>query len=266
MYRLIALDIDDTITLNPRVVPNEIIEAVRKAKEHGIHVTVATGRGWLGSKLIIDQLDVTDPVINYGGAMVNEPRTGRALHANEIPPELVTEVLGEAKTLGIHAHIYQGDKVIAEEPNPYVEGYAEKLDLPCEYDPDIMKKTWYNVPKVLMMTTEEKAQRLIPEFQKKYAGKLKVSGSSKGFIEFNNPDSHKGAGLEWVAGYLGIAQKDTVAVGDNSLDLEMIRWAGLGCAVDNGKPEVKEAADLVIPSCADFGVARLIECIINGKV
>ena len=117
-----------------------------------------------------------------------------------------------------------------------------------------------------MMTTDEKAQRLIPEFQKKYAGKLKVSGSSNGFIEFNNPDSHKGAGLEWVAGYLGIAQKDTVAVGDNSLDLEMIRWAGLGCAVDNGKPEVKEAADLVIPSCADFGVARLIECIINGKV
>ena len=44
MYRLIALDIDDTITLNPRVVPNEIIEAVRKAKEHGIHVTVATDR------------------------------------------------------------------------------------------------------------------------------------------------------------------------------------------------------------------------------
>ena len=96
MYKLIALDIDDTITLNPRVVPDEIIEAVKKAKEHGIHVTVATGRGWWGSKLIIDQLDVTDPVINYGGAMVNEPRTGRALHTQEIPPELVTEVLGEA--------------------------------------------------------------------------------------------------------------------------------------------------------------------------
>ena len=103
MYRLIALDIDDTITLNPRVVPNEIIEAVRRAKEHGIHVTVATGRGWLGSKLIIDQLDITDPVINYGGAMVTDPGTGRALHAHEIPPELVTEVLGEAKTLGIRS-------------------------------------------------------------------------------------------------------------------------------------------------------------------
>ena len=34
MYRLIALDIDDTITLNPRVVPNEIIEAVRKAMKY----------------------------------------------------------------------------------------------------------------------------------------------------------------------------------------------------------------------------------------
>ena len=121
MYKLIALDIDDTITLTPRVVPDEIIEAVKKAKEHGIHVTVATGRGWLGSKLIIDQLDVTDPVINYGGAMVNEPRTGRALHANEIPPELVTNVLGEAKALGMHAHIYQGDKTF--------EQIADELDL-----------------------------------------------------------------------------------------------------------------------------------------
>ena len=46
MYRLIALDIDDTITLNPRVVPNEIIEAVRKAKEHGIHVAAD---GWARS-------------------------------------------------------------------------------------------------------------------------------------------------------------------------------------------------------------------------
>ncbi len=266
MYRLIALDIDDTITLNSKIVPDEIIEAVKKAKEHGIHVTVATGRGWLGSKPIIDQLDITDPAINYGGAMITEPRTGKALHANEIPPELVTEVLREAKALGIHAHIYQGDAVIAEGPNPYVAGYTEKLSLPREYDPDIMKKAWHSVPKVLMMTTEENAQRLIPEFQKKYEGKLKVSGSSKGFIEFNNPDAHKGAGLEWVAGYLGIPQKDTVAVGDNSLDLEMICWAGLGCAVDNGKPEVKEAADLVIPSCADFGVAQLIECIINGRV
>ena len=44
MYRLIALDIDDTITLNPRVVPNEIIEAVRKAKEHGIHGLEAYNR------------------------------------------------------------------------------------------------------------------------------------------------------------------------------------------------------------------------------
>ena len=266
MYKLIALDIDDTITLDPRVVPDEIIEAVGKARGHGMHVTVATGRGWLGTKPRIDQLGITDPAINYGGAMITEPGTGKALHANEIPPELVTEVLGEARALGIHAHIYQGDAVIAEEPNPYVEGYTGRLGLPHEYDPDIMKKTWRGVPKVLMMTTDERAQRLIPELQKKYAGKLKVSGSSKGFIEFNSPDANKGTGLEWVAGYLGIAQEDTVAVGDNSLDLEMIRWAGLGCAVDNGKPEVKEAADLVIPSCAELGVAKLIECIINGRV
>ncbi|MFR3364261.1 MAG: HAD family hydrolase [Christensenellales bacterium] len=99
MYRLIALDIDDTITLNPRVVPNEIIEAVRKAKEHGIHVTVATGRGWLGSKLIIDQLGITDPVINqYGLAARDRSRDRQALHAHEIHRRSLLRRF-EAKTL-----------------------------------------------------------------------------------------------------------------------------------------------------------------------
>lgn len=262
MYRLLALDIDDTITLEPGTVPGPILEAVDRARRAGIRVTLATGRGHFGSKRIIEQLAIAEPVINYGGAMICRPEDGAAIYGTEVPDELVHAVLADAEEMGIHAHIYQGDVVIYEKHSPYVEAYTAKLGLPGRMDGELRQKQWHGVPKVLMMTTEERAEELIPYFQRRYEGRLKVSGSSRGFIEFNNPSAHKGSGLEWLAGHLGIPREETVAVGDNSLDVEMIRWAGLGCAVENAREAAKAAADMIIPPCGEYGVAWLIDNIL----
>lgn len=266
MYKLLALDIDETITHMPDRVPDEIAAAVDRARDVGIRVCLATGRGYFASSTIVKQLKICEPVINYGGAIISDPYDGSRVYSTEIAPELVIDVLETARKLGIHAHIYQGDTVIGERLNSYMEAYTAKLNLPKKYDENIRSKLWHNVPKVLMMTTEDHAAQLRPILQEQYKGRLKVSGSSKGFIEFNHLSAHKGSGLAWVAEYLGIRQEEVAAVGDNSLDMEMIQWAGLGCAVANGKDEVKAAADLVIPSCAECGVAYLIDRLIDGSI
>lgn len=266
MYRLLALDIDDTITLEPTHAPDEIVCAVDRARDAGIRVTLATGRGYFASSTIVKQLRICEPVINYGGAIVSDPVDGHPVYTTEIEPELVTDVLRTAKELGVHAHIYQGDTVIGERQNEYMAAYCGRLSLPTRYDADIMTRVWQGVPKVLMMTTEEHAAELRPALQEKYRGRLKVSGSSKGFIEFNHPSAHKGSGLAHVAEKLGISREETVAVGDNSLDMEMIQWAGLGCAVANGIEAVRNAADIVIPSCGEYGVAYLIDRLIDSSI
>ena len=266
MYKLLALDIDDTITHVPTKAPDEIVEAVARARRAGIRVALATGRGYYASSMIVKQLSICEPVINYGGAIISNPYDGSLVYSTEIPPELVIDVLETARKLGIHAHIYQGDTVIGEEMNPYMEGYTATLGLPKRYDKDIRSKHWTKVPKVLMMASEERASELRPILQEQYKGRLKVSGSSKGFIEFNHPSAHKGSGLAWLAEHIGIKQSEVVAVGDNSLDMEMIQWAGLGCAVENGKEEIKAAADMIIPSCEKHGVAYLIDRLIEGEV
>ncbi|MFR3364260.1 MAG: hypothetical protein ACLTV1_05795 [Christensenellales bacterium] len=66
-------------------------------------------------------------------------------------------------------------------------------------------------------------------------------------------------------GCLSHSQKDTVAISVVWPIAEMIRWAGLGCA-QWITMEVKEAADLVIPSCAASRFVHHRKCIINGKV
>ena len=57
----------------------------------------------------------------------------------------------------------------------------------------------------------------------------------------------------------GVALWDVIACGDGLNDLSMIRYAGLGVAMANAQPEVKEAADVVTLSNDEDGVAEVIE-------
>lgn len=260
MYKLLVLDIDDTLTAtSSREIPARNLAAIRRAQQAGINVTVATGRGYLASSYIWRLMGIQGPVINYGGAIVMDTRTDKPIHTTQVPPDLVKEILDFAKDAGMHVHIYQGDAVVYEKDCVHGEAYAKRLGLPHWTDPDIRHKQWQNVPKVLIITEDAQAKRLIPVLQAQYAGKLKVSASSPGFIEFNSPQAHKGSATAFVASYLGYTQAETVAVGDNSLDLEMIRWAGLGCAVGNAQPEIQAAADLVLPECKDMAIEYLID-------
>ena len=69
----------------------------------------------------------------------------------------------------------------------------------------------------------------------------------------------KGKALEKVAALLNIPRGEVTAIGDNTLDLDMIEWAGTGVCVANANALVKEKADLVIGACDDDGVAEYLE-------
>ncbi len=264
MYKLLVLDIDDTLTFSPYDVPEENLAAIRRAQAAGVYVTVATGRGYFGSRAICEAVGMRGPVINYGGAVINDTRTGEAIFRTALAPELVQELLRLGRELGVHAHIYQGDAIVYAASNPFVDAYHGFLNLPHTVDPDVAEKRWENVPKVLFIADDARAEALIPELAARYAGRAKVSGSKAGFIEFNDPSAHKGSAVAWLAAHMGLARDEVAAAGDNLLDIEMIEWAGLGAAVQNGHPAVRAAADMVIPSCGECGVAWLIDHVILG--
>ncbi|MDP4091116.1 MAG: HAD hydrolase family protein, partial [Bacillota bacterium] len=58
---------------------------------------------------------------------------------------------------------------------------------------------------------------------------------------------------------LGIKREEVIAIGDAGNDIDMIRYAGLGVAMDNAFPQVKEAADYITASNEEDGVAQVIE-------
>ncbi len=69
----------------------------------------------------------------------------------------------------------------------------------------------------------------------------------------------KAYGIELLARDLGITIDEVMAIGDEENDLPMIRYAGLGVAMANAVPLIKEAADVVTDSNEADGVATVIE-------
>ncbi len=167
--------------------------------------------------------------------------------------------------LGEHAKIKTHDCVIYEKSNPYVEMYTRALNLPHRMDKDIRLKHWIEVPKVLIITEQDKVKGLLPIFKEHFEGRVHVSASSPGFIEFNKMGINKGTASAMIAERLGFSREQTAAIGDNTLDYELIEWAGIGAVVENGNDAVKAVADVIIPTCRDDGVAWFIDnYVMNG--
>jgi 3-deoxy-D-manno-octulosonate 8-phosphate phosphatase (KDO 8-P phosphatase) len=62
--------------------------------------------------------------------------------------------------------------------------------------------------------------------------------------------------LQELARNLEIAPEEVAFVGDDINDLPCIAWAGLGMAVQNALPEVKEAAKYTTSRSGGFGAVR----------
>jgi len=53
----------------------------------------------------------------------------------------------------------------------------------------------------------------------------------------------KGWALERLAGWLGVDRKQTMAIGDNWNDVDMLEWAGQGVMMGNAAPELRAMAE-----------------------
>ncbi len=260
MYKVFATDIDNTLTQSAKEVPQANYKAIRRAIDAGMNVVLATGRGYVGAVHICRALDLHGPVITFGGAKINDIDTGDEICGTSMEQELIIELLELGIGYGVHAHIYQGDGIVYELESEPGDQYAAFLGLKKTIDPDIRKKQWSNVPKLLYITSPERVKELEPILTKHFEGRLEVSLSKPTFIEFTTAGVNKGTALKWLAEeYYHVKREEVAAAGDNTLDNSMIIYAGLGAAVKNAAESTLAVADIEIPACTDFGVAWLID-------
>ena len=109
------------------------------------------------------------------------------------------------------------------------------------------------------------AQRAAAWQEFEQTGLFELSGGIPENIEVNAKGVDKGRALLALAGRLGFSRGQTMACGDASNDIAMLRAAGLGVAMGNATPVAVAAADVQTDTNNNDGVAKAIRRWVLGE-
>ena len=270
MIKLVTIDLDGTLFDNDKKISKENKEAIKKCKELGVRIVLATGRplpGVLPTLTELGLIDDTDYCIIYNGAKIFNTKTKELVFSSSIDGKDVKDLYTDALRLNTHYHAFCLDeRLVTMDNNPYTD-YEARINhvTPNLFDFTSVKDSDLFL-KAMMVDEEKKIDYLIENVNPKFKEKYSMVRSSKIFLEFLNKNTNKGNALIELAKYLNIDIKDTMAIGDQNNDLSMIEKAGIGVCMANGVKEVKKIADCITKDNLSSGVAyALNELIINKK-
>lgn len=256
-YKLIALDLDDTLLDYDKRISPENKAAVARAKDAGLHVILASGRGYEGIEPFNRELGICDYTIAAGGAQITDSN-GKVVYANYVPPIAAKQVMRWAALRNVHFQIYLDDGFYYLHANEFSDRYERTCNYKGKEDPDLLARKNILTAKILLIDTDEKIEEYRREISALFP-ELTVNTSQSYFLEITHPEATKGNALKHIADKLGIERGQVIAMGDSEIDFSMIEYAGLGVAVANAVPSVLDAADYVTASCEENGVAKAIE-------
>jgi len=258
--RLVALDLDGTLVGEDLVLRPRVVDAVRRAREAGVRVTIVTGRMFRAARPFAERLDITGPIVNYQGAAIYDVASGAPLRQTPVHADVTRDVLTWARDHAVHAQCYADDTLYVDEINRFSKRYTDLARVEPAVVPSLLD-AFASRPtvKIVLVTDADKADGILDAMRSLLGARAYLTRSHVDFVEVVDPAVNKGEALAFVAEHYGVALDETLAVGDAWNDVPLIDAAGIGVAMGSGPPELFARADHIVGDVAHDGVAEAID-------
>jgi Cof subfamily protein (haloacid dehalogenase superfamily) len=261
-YKLLALDLDDTLLNEQFKISPRNITAIRKIVAKGVMVTIATGRMFRSALPYARELKVDLPLITYHGALIKKAGNGEVLKHCPVPFDTALEILNLGEEKGFHLNLYLNDRLFIKEENENTRYYQTIASIPVEPVGNLSRfllNEKIEPTKLTVINLDGRLEELQRMLRGKYLSQLSILQSRPNFLEITHRGATKGQALNFLANREGILPEEIVAIGDSYNDIDMLQFAGLGVAVANAPQDVKNAADVITRASTEDGVAAFLE-------
>ncbi len=262
-YKILVLDIDGTLTNSKKEITPATLSALLKLQERGISVVIASGRPTPGIRLVSEELQLArfgNYILSYNGAQIINCKTGEILYQKTVPANLIPEIYQAALSHQVGLISYEGDGVIAATPiDEYMELEARINHIPIREVADFPDYVTFPVNKCLMTGEPNHLAEVEKALQLQFGSQLNIYRSEPFFLELMPQNINKAYSLEKLLEQLSLTKEQMICCGDGFNDISMIEYAGLGVAMANAQPAVREAADYITSSNDEDGIVRVIE-------
>ena len=262
-YKVLALDLDGTLTNHDKIVTPRTKAALRKAAESGVCIVLASGRPTVGIEPLARELNLDKfggCILSYNGGKIIDCQTGHTLVQHAFPPDLIEPVCTFCRYWNVVPLTYDAHGIVTENPdNPYVQEEARICKIPARKVENLPAEVTYPINKLLLTGDPADMPHVEELMQQEFAGKLSIYRSQPFFIETMPLGIEKSASLQILLRAKGLTAANLMACGDGWNDLPMLKFAGLGVAMGNAQPEVKAAADYITADNEHDGVGLAVE-------
>lgn len=267
-YRIVCSDLDGTLLDSRGMISSENMRAIAQLTERGVFFVPSTGRAFSDLPAELRDHAAIRYFICSTGASVVDKATGQT-HLTTVSRPLLAQVFSVLDRYEIHLTVRQGGTCYVD--RTYAN--AEAFDYYNVSDPhqeivnhyavwrDDFPAFCQTVDDVEMVAAffKDRDEWLAAQKEIESLGGLRVALAFDRCIEITNVDAGKGNALLWLADHLGIDREDTLSVGDSDNDATILQAAGLGLAVSNACPSLKDVADEIICSNDEHAISYILD-------
>lgn len=263
--KLIVLDIDGTILLEDESPSPGVVDAIRRAREAGHEVMIATGRAWPATQAIMARLGISsDYVVCSNGAIVLARVPGSAdeyqtIHAETFDGTAALEVLWQGMPEAHYmVELPSGKRLYTNFFEDWALGEADQVP----FD-DLPRK---DISRIVVIDPDKEERDFVRIVDDLGLNRFSYAVGWSAWLDVAPIGVDKATGLELVREKLGIDPQNVITIGDGRNDIGMLEWArdggGRAIAMGQGPAEVLAAGNEVADSVYNGGVAKVIDALL----
>lgn len=246
-YPLVISDFDGTLVCADGNITQENKDAISAYVNDGGIFAISTGRMHYGILSRAKELGLKGVVSCCQGALIVDIDSGKPLLNGTFSNEMTVKICRAMEKLNLHIHLYAFEDYYVNMDDDALRFYQTivrrkahlVLDMPLS---QYALENHLCAYKLLAMVHPEDNARIMKALQEENFEGCIVTKSDEVLVEVVNANYSKGTAVQFLADYYHIPVEKTIGIGDQWNDVPMIQAAGLGIAVKNADPKLKEYA------------------------
>lgn len=259
-YKILCSDLDGTLLSTKSDVSDFTISQISRIKER-LKVILVSARMPQSMTYLQERLGVEEqPIICYNGALILDGEN--EFFSETIDLESVGKTHELAEALDIRLGLYYNREWYVEETSERVEKEikytrTQPIHRPTSETLSDWKARNLSAHKIMLMGTKNSADTIFPQLHQSLGEKMNIYRSNDTLIELAPKSISKLSAIQLLLAE-NESMADVISFGDNYNDLEMLKYSGLGIAVENAREEVKAIANHITLKNSEDGVAHFI--------
>lgn len=260
--KILFTDIDGTLLNKDRELSVNTIEQVNRiASIHSIPVILVSARMPKSMRLLQLQLGLSNEIVCYNGALLIGSEDSIVLQDKRIAADISLNIIEMSKSYDLHFSVFVNNHWMISRKDEWSEREIRNTKaIPDFFNENSFDEYFRNGShKIMLMGKATDIDSISLIISKEFLGQVNVYRSKDTYLEISPIETNKWNAIEKLLSIYNISFDRVIAIGDNYNDIEMIKYAGIGVAVDNAHDRVKKFANFICPSNINDGVAFTIE-------